>query len=1070
MTAAVVVGLVAVLVAVGWLFSLLSATTAEISEASMVADPRLTLAGTAASPVSDEQPGIGDEPPLLAPLVDDGELPPLADRLPDEPLVLRGVEGVGRYGGTLLRAATSPGDVNVISWRLSYAAPVRWTAGGDDIVPHVAKSLTTDDGGRTWTFTLRDGHRWSDGHPLTSGDVLYWWNHEILDDTLGGEPPHWILNGGEVPTFERVSDTIYTVRYETPNNLFREMVASFGHQMFNSPKQYKEPFHPTLGDPEVIAEQQRAFSLPSPRAVYAHLSGTFNPEHPRLWPWIYREHRSNPPQVFVRNPYYFAIDEAGRQLPYVDRVQFDLRREDLIPLDAAAGRLSMQSRHLRFGDWSEYATRALEGLIRLLAWQNASGSDYLVYPNLNRRVEADKPETAWKAKLLNERDFRRALSLAVDRKEIIAAEYKDLTRPSQIAPGPGSPYHDESLAMLNAQHDPAEAERLLDGLGLKRQGGGGGMRTFPDGSPMVWFVDYTPFTGRGAADFIVDQWASVGLRVVGRERSRSLLNLGLRGRTIDLMIWSGESDFAPLVSPRNFVPHTNQSFYAPGWGNWHSMGGHGGRQVETKQAFPPPQDSPAMRAMDLYAKARTVEDEAERIAIFKEMWRIAAEEVWTINVSTAPPVPVVVDPDLRNVPERAIAGYIYNTPGNAGLETWFFETKSDSDGAIAQARQSLIEPTPMPRPGGLPPDDVGSSIAGRLAGWIVPLAVIGGLLVLGLRYPFIGRRLLIMVPTLGVLSVLIFAVIQAPPGDYLTARLAELEESGSPNAMQQIDELRETFHFDEPAVKQYLRWSGLWWFTSFDAADRGLLQGDLGTSMQTGQPVGLIVGDRLLLTVLISAGTILFVWAVALPIGVYSAVYQYSAGDYLASLIGFVGMAVPNFLLALVLMALAGVSGLFSAEYAAQPEWTWGKVLDLLGHVWVPIVVLGTGGTAAMIRVMRANLLDELSKPYVTVARSKGVKPLKLLVKYPVRLAINPFVSGIGGLLPQLVSGGAIVAIVLSLPTVGPLLLEALFLQDMYLAGSLLMVLSLLGIVGTLLSDLLLMLVDPRIRMEGGSR
>jgi ABC-type dipeptide/oligopeptide/nickel transport system permease component len=377
---------------------------------------------------------------------------------------------------------------------------------------------------------------------------------------------------------------------------------------------------------------------------------------------------------------------------------------------------------------------------------------------------------------------------------------------------------------------------------------------------------------------------------------------------------------------------------------------------------------------------------------------------------------------------------------------------------------------PLPRPGGAPPTEDGSSLAGRIAGWIVPLAVIGGLLVLGLRYPFIGRRLLIMVPTLGVLSVLIFAVIQAPPGDFLTARLAELEENGSSNAMQQIDELRETFHFDEPAVKQYLRWSGLWWFTSFDAADRGLLQGDLGTSMQTGQPVGLIVGDRLLLTVLISAGTILFVWAVALPIGVYSAVYQYSAGDYLASLIGFVGMAVPNFLLALVLMALAGVSGLFSAEYAAQPEWTWGKVLDLLGHVWVPIVVLGTGGTAAMIRVMRANLLDELSKPYVTVARSKGVKPLKLLVKYPVRLAINPFVSGIGGLLPQLVSGGAIVAIVLSLPTVGPLLLEALFLQDMYLAGSLLMVLSLLGIVGTLLSDLLLMLVDPRIRMEGGSR
>ncbi|MEM6561070.1 MAG: ABC transporter permease, partial [Planctomycetota bacterium] len=228
--------------------------------------------------------------------------------------------------------------------------------------------------------------------------------------------------------------------------------------------------------------------------------------------------------------------------------------------------------------------------------------------------------------------------------------------------------------------------------------------------------------------------------------------------------------------------------------------------------------------------------------------------------------------------------------------------------------------------------------------------------------------------------------------------------------------------------------------------------------------------DRLLLTVLISAGTILFTWVVALPIGIYSAVRQYSVGDYVATVIGFIGMAVPNFLLALVLMALVGVSGLFSAEYAAQPEWTWGKVLDLLGHIWIPIVVLGTGGTAGMIRVMRANLLDELNKPYVTTARAKGVRPLKLLLKYPVRLALNPFVSGIGGILPALVSGGAIVAIVLSLPTVGPLLLDALFLEDMYLAGSMLMVLSLLGIIGTLMSDLLLLALDPRIRMEGGGR
>jgi ABC-type dipeptide/oligopeptide/nickel transport system permease component len=232
-------------------------------------------------------------------------------------------------------------------------------------------------------------------------------------------------------------------------------------------------------------------------------------------------------------------------------------------------------------------------------------------------------------------------------------------------------------------------------------------------------------------------------------------------------------------------------------------------------------------------------------------------------------------------------------------------------------------------------------------------------------------------------------------------------------------------------------------------------------------PVNALVGDRILLTVLMSLGTILFTWTLAIPIGMYSAVRQYSLGDYALTLLGFIGMSVPGFLLALVLLSLAGIgAGLFSPQFDAQPYWDWPKFVDLMKHLWVPVVVLGVGGTASMIRIMRANLLDELRKPYVTTARAKGVRPLKLLFKYPVRLALNPFVSGIGHLFPQLVSGGAIVSIVLALPTVGPLMLQALFDQDMYVAGSMLMVLSVLGVIGTLVSDLLLLWLDPRIRYE----
>jgi ABC-type dipeptide/oligopeptide/nickel transport system permease component len=237
-----------------------------------------------------------------------------------------------------------------------------------------------------------------------------------------------------------------------------------------------------------------------------------------------------------------------------------------------------------------------------------------------------------------------------------------------------------------------------------------------------------------------------------------------------------------------------------------------------------------------------------------------------------------------------------------------------------------------------------------------------------------------------------------------------------------------------------------------------------------------MIGDRLLLTVFISVGTILFTWMMALPIGIFSAVRQYSIGDYIATFVGFLGMCVPNFLLALLLMFFTSkffgvhVTGLFSAEFGAQPEWTLAKFVDLLKHIWLPILVLGVTGTTGMIRVMRGNLLDELKKPYVVTARAKGVRPLKLLLKYPVRLALNPFISSIGVLFPQLISGGAIVAMILSLPTIGPQMIYALTSEDMYLAGTLLMLLSTLGVVGTLVSDILLMALDPRIRMSSGGR
>ncbi|WP_439817127.1 ABC transporter permease [Zavarzinia sp. CC-PAN008] len=329
------------------------------------------------------------------------------------------------------------------------------------------------------------------------------------------------------------------------------------------------------------------------------------------------------------------------------------------------------------------------------------------------------------------------------------------------------------------------------------------------------------------------------------------------------------------------------------------------------------------------------------------------------------------------------------------------------------------------------------------------------------------RRLLVMIPTLVAISLITFIVIQLPPGDFLTNQIMELQAQGDPAAEEKAAFLREQYGLDKSFVEQYAIWIGIW---PSEKGFSGLLQGDLGWSFEYNRPVNEVIGDRMWLTIVVSFATIIFTWVVSFPIGIYSAVRQYSAGDYMLTFLGFLGLAVPSFLLALVLLYFANVwfgtsiGGLMDPEYMDQP-WSWPKFVSVLEHLWIPVIVIGLSGTAAMIRRLRANLLDELQKPYFTTARAKGLTYGRALVKYPLRMALNPFISDIGNLLPQVISGAAIVSIVLSLPTTGPMLLDALQSQDQYLAGSFLMLLALLTLVGVFLSDLALAALDPRIRM-----
>ncbi len=1097
----------------------------------------------------------GDIGPVTAEAARSRPLPPIAERVGAQPLVLRGPDGIGSYDGTRIHGAS----LLELGHRLSASGLVRYSPEGFPIVPHVARAweISTGPDGepdyRTFTFHLREGMRWSDGHPFTAEDILFWWSHEASSELLYGRVPEllvilgdsgWVearkirpdgttrwVRGylGTSPGRLREIDTPdgprtvlsasfhegdirppipaeapppeldldpYAVRFvfPRPHGLFLPLIASArGLEITGSPAHYLRPYHPEIGDPERIAAALAARQLPRATSFYWALKDVTNPEHPRIWPWIYRTYRASPPHDAIRNPYYWAVDEAGNQLPYLDRIHFVQVSRQMEDTARAAGQFSAATGMAAGEDYSMVMDSARQGRLRVLHWYRADRTFETIHPNLNRRTEfpgrpAQEREARHKHALLNDARFRRALSLAIDREEIVQGHYHGLTRPAQVAPGPESFfYHPPAFSAWTA-YDPDEANRLLDQIGLTERDAEG-YRTFPDGTRMVFFLNV--FRPWPPMEFVVRHWSRVGVRAVLRVMDMRLYYTEKGGLLHDFAMFPGDNEHEPLIDPRTHLPSGPESNFALGFARWYAQGGMQGQldgQDLPLGVIEPPPDHPLREAMAIYDEIRITGDRDAQKALYDRIQDIFAEHLWNVSVCTMPPMYVALNPRLRNVPEVAAFTFDFISPGNTVQELWFDTAPADSAGTRRQIRDAIVRVTPAPEVRATRVEAV--PVRARAARWIrlaLGIGLAGLLVLLAVRRPFVARRLLIMVPTLAVISLVIFTVIQLPEGDFLDYKIMEMEAAGEAINLREIEAIREMFHLDDSLAVRYARWLGLPWFASLrpspsfpflrgDPGQAGLLQGNLGRSMADYRPVNQIVGDRILLTFLISLGTILFTWAVAVPLGIYSAVRQYSFGDYLLTFLGFIGMCVPPFILALLLMFASQrwfgieISGLFSPEYGAQAEWTAGKVLDLLQRIWIPIVVMGATGVAGMMRVMRANLLDEIRKPYVTTALAKGMRPVRLLLKYPVRLALNPFISGIGGIFPALVSGGMIVEVVLSLPTVGPLMLEALLAEDLFLAGSMLTVLSLLGVFGVLVSDLLLLWVDPRIRFQGGAR
>ncbi len=1028
------------------------------------------------------------ESPLLKPLVEDGTLPPVADRVGPEPVVLEGIDGIGKYGGTWVSYIPNEARLQIIRNYFSYHHLVRYSAQGEPIVPHLAKSWEVSEDKRHYTFYLRKGVKWSDGEDWDAEDIMYWYENEFDKPEIDFSIREILRHQGTGGSITMHDKHTITISFEHPHGTFLHKIASsLGSYLTSSPEHYRRQYHPLVGDPEKQAELRKMYGLNRDRDAYKKFAeqstvALMNPDHPRLWPWIPRSSDLNSPYSFIRNPYYFVVDTEGNQLPYIDRFVLQEKTASIIGISSAGGDVAYQSEGINFKLYSLLMDQREQGDYRLLHWYSVDRSDIVIMPNVNRRVDEEDPSTKWKLEYLSKKEFRQALSLAIDRQQIIDSQFSGLGEPAQVDPGRDSVFHSPELFSAYVEFDPERANKLLDEIGLDQRDREG-YRQFPDGTRAHFFIHFSNAlrnVDTQALQLVADDWGRVGIRAGIRPRSPQLWRTEVRGLQHDFSVNESFSEFFPLLLPRMLAPGSSYSDYAQQYSRWVEAGGMFPELDNPPRGVPIPEGHPmreSIAAWDLATLQPTLQDQ---IDVFRTVTDIAREQLYTISISTPVPRLVVVSNQLRNVPEVAILSGMYQTPGNAGLDTYYFENPSNPPQSLQSMRRLLREPdysglmSSQSTTGG--PNGSSSDILNFILRTIIIMAIFCIFVLLGIRHPYIGRRLLIMIPTLFIISVATFSILQLPPGDFLTSRLIELEASGTPNALDRIEEYRVMYGLDDPPVIQYLKWSGLYWFTTFNSADMGLLQGDLGLSMQGERAVNDLVGDRILMTFLISLGTIIFTWSFAMPIGIYSAVRQYSVSDYVISFLGFIGMCIPNFLLAVVLMVLGrklfgiDASGLFSSKYIADPEWSMGKVWDLMQHIWLPIIVVALGSLAGMIRVMRGNLLDELKKPYVTTARAKGVKPMKLLFKYPVRLALNPFISSIGGIFPQLISGAAIVSVVLSLPTTGSLMLSALMTEDLFMAGSMLVILSALGVLGTLVSDLLLMVLDPRIRMEGTSR
>lgn len=611
-----------------------------------------------AAPEADAAQQSGREAPMLRAMVERGELPPLEERLPDDPSVITPIDEIGEYGGSWNRAWTGPSDGSSVA-RLTVVSLVMWSVDGSDVGPGLARDWSFSSDARSVTYRLREGLKWSDGAPFTADDIMFWFEDIVMNDELSPAKPGWLRIDGQLGEVQKIDDLTVRFVFAEPYPIFNQMVAWQGN-MF-APKHYLEQFHAEYADQASLEAETEAAGFENWYELFLQKNSYLdNPDRPTMRPWKPTNTPDSSRYILERNPFYWRVDTAGNQLPYIDEVVFTLTENvEVINLSALAGDLDMQIRHMDIANYPTFMANRQQAGYEVHVWRPALGADPGITLNLTHQDPALR-------EVINDVRFRRALSVAIDREEINDLIYHGLGNPQAATVSSYSPFYEPEFAEAYAQYDPAQANAWLDEMGLTSRDADG-FRLRPDGEPLEITIDTIAAFGPwgSVSELVAEYWRAVGVRARMRILERSLFFARVNANDIDATAWSIDWTLHILVSPRRFVPESpNGSRYAPAVGEWVATNGASGEEPW----------GDLRRVLDLYNEAVKTTDEQYQRELVREILEINAENVWTIGTVGEGPSAMglaIVGDHFRNVPETAVSDVILLSPRNTNPEQYF---------------------------------------------------------------------------------------------------------------------------------------------------------------------------------------------------------------------------------------------------------------------------------------------------------------------------------------------------------------------------------------------------------------